>query len=86
MHALSTRNDSPQTASRPFDKDRRLCSWRRCRSSYSKEYEHAVARGANIYAEIVGGAMTADAHHITAPHPDSIGATNVMRLLLKTLT
>ena len=48
-----------------------------------EEYEHAVARGANIYAEIVGGAMTADAHHITAPHPNGIGAMNVMRLAIE---
>jgi 3-oxoacyl-[acyl-carrier-protein] synthase II len=84
MHALSTRNDSPQTASRPFDKDREgFVLGEGAGALILEEYEHAVARGANIYAEIVGGAMTADAHHITAPHPGGIGATNVMRLAIK---
>ena len=84
MHALSTRNDSPQTASRPFDKDREGFVLGEGEGALIlEEYEHAVARGANIYAEIVGGAMTADAHHITAPHPDGIGATNVMRLAIE---
>jgi len=84
MHALSTRNDSPQTASRPFDKDREgFVLGEGAGALILEEYEHAVARGANIYAEIVGGAMTADAHHITAPHPDGVGATNVMRLAIK---
>ena len=84
MHALSTRNDSPQTASRPFDKDREgFVLGEGAGALILEEYEHAVARGANIYAEIVGGAMTADAHHITAPHPDGTGATNVMRLAIE---
>ena len=84
MHALSTRNDSPQTASRPFDKDREgFVLGEGAGALILEEYEHAVARGANIYAEIVGGAMTADAHHITAPHPEGIGATNVMRLAIQ---
>ena len=84
MHALSTRNDSPQTASRPFDKDREgFVLGEGAGALILEEYEHAVARGANIYAEVVGGAMTADAHHITAPHPDGIGATNVMRLAIE---
>jgi len=84
MHALSTRNDSPQTASRPFDKDREgFVLGEGAGALVLEEYEHAVARGANIYAEIIGGAMTADAHHITAPHPDGIGATNVMRLAIE---
>jgi 3-oxoacyl-[acyl-carrier-protein] synthase II len=84
MHALSTRNDSPQTASRPFDKDREgFVLGEGAGALILEEYEHAVARSANIYAEIVGGAMTADAHHITAPHPDGIGATNVMRLAIE---
>ena len=84
MHALSTRNDSPQTASRPFDKDREgFVLGEGAGALILEEYEHAVARGANIYAEIVGGAMTADAHHITAPHPDGLGATNVMRLAIE---
>ena len=84
MHALSTRNDSPQTASRPFDKDREgFVLGEGAGALILEEYEHAVARGANIYAEIVGGAMTADAHHITAPHPYGVGATNVMRLAIE---
>ncbi len=84
MHALSTRNESPQTASRPFDKDREgFVLGEGAGALILEEYEHAIARGANIYAEIVGGAMTADAHHITAPHPDGIGATNVMRLAIE---
>lgn len=84
MHALSTRNDSPQTASRPFDKEREgFVLGEGAGALILEEYEHAVARGANIYAEIVGGAMTADAHHITAPHPDGLGATNVMRLAIE---
>ena len=84
MHALSTRNDSPQTASRPFDKDREgFVLGEGAGALILEEYEHAVARGANIYAEIVGGAMTADARHITAPHPDGVGATNVMRLAIE---
>ena len=84
MHALSTRNDSPQTASRPFDKDREgFVLGEGAGALILEEYEHAVAREANIYAEVVGGAMTADAHHITAPHPDGIGATNVMRLAIE---
>ncbi len=83
MHALSTRNDSPQTASRPFDKDREgFVLGEGSGALILEEYEHATARGAKIYAEIAGGAMTADAHHITAPHPDGIGATNVMRLAI----
>ena len=84
MHALSTRNDSPQTASRPFDKDREgFVLGEGAGALILEEYEHAVARGANIYAEIVGGAMTADAHHITAPHHEGVGATNVMRLAIQ---
>ena len=83
MHALSTRNDSPQTASRPFDKDREgFVLGEGSGALILEEYEHATARGAKIYAEIAGGAMTADAHHITAPHPEGIGATNVMRLAI----
>ena len=84
MHALSTRNDSPTTASRPFDKEREgFVLGEGAGALILEEYEHALARGAKIYAEIVGGAMTADAHHITAPHPDGVGAKNVMRLAIE---
>jgi 3-oxoacyl-[acyl-carrier-protein] synthase II len=83
MKALSERNDSPATASRPFDLDRDgfvLGEGSGC--LIVEELEHALKRGARIYAEIVGGGMSADAHHITAPHPEGLGATNVMRSAL----
>jgi 3-oxoacyl-[acyl-carrier-protein] synthase II len=83
MKALSERNDSPDTASRPFDLDRDgfvLGEGAGC--LIVEELEHAIRRGATIYAEIVGGGMSADAHHITAPHPEGLGATNVMRSAL----
>lgn len=84
MHALSERNDSPETASRPFDKDRDgFVLGEGAGALVLEELEHAVARGAKIYAEVVGGGMTADAHHITAPHPDGLGAINVMKNALE---
>ena len=84
MHALSTRNDDPKTASRPFDKDREgFVLGEGAGALVLEEYEHAKARGAKIYAEVVGGAMTADAHHITAPHPDGLGAMNVMKFAIE---
>lgn len=84
MHALSTRNDDPQTASRPFSKSRDgfvIAEGAAC--LILEEYEHAKARGAKIYAEMVGAGMTADAHHMTAPHPEGVGAFNVMKLAVE---
>ncbi|MDM1038553.1 beta-ketoacyl-ACP synthase II [Myroides odoratimimus] len=84
MHALSTRNDDPKTASRPMDKDREgFVLGEGAGAIILEEYEHAVARGAKIYCEIGGGGMSADAHHLTAPHPEGLGATNVMINCLK---
>jgi len=83
MKALSTRNDSPETASRPFDLERDgFVLGEGGGTIVLEELEHARKRGAKIYAEVVGAAATADAYHITAPHPEGLGASNVMKLAL----
>ncbi len=80
MKALSERNDSPATASRPFDADRDgFILGEGAGALIFEEYEHAKARGAKIYAEVLGSGATADAYHITAPHPEGLGARNVMK-------
>ncbi|WP_262732515.1 MULTISPECIES: beta-ketoacyl-ACP synthase II [Gaetbulibacter] len=80
MHALSTRNESPETASRPFDATRDgFVLGEGAGAIILEEYEHAKARGAKIYAEVIGGGLSSDAHHMTAPHPEGIGVMAVMR-------
>lgn len=84
MKALSERNDSPSTASRPFDKDRDgFVMGEGSGVLVLESLDHALARGAKIYCEVAGGGATADAHHITAPHPEGLGAKNVMNAALK---
>ncbi len=84
MHALSTRNESPETASRPFDATRDgFVLGEGAGALILEEYEHAKARGAKIYAEVVGGGLSSDAHHMTAPHPDGIGVIQVMKNCLR---
>jgi len=83
MHAISTRNDDPATASRPFDKDRDgFVLGEGGGAMMFEEFEHAVKRGAKIYAEVAGCGLTADAHHMTAPHPDGYGAMKSMEFAL----
>ena len=84
MKALSERNDDPATASRPFDKDRDgFVVGEGAGALILESLDHALARGAKIYCEIAGGGASADAHHITAPHPEGLGAQNVMHTALK---
>ena len=84
LQALSKRNDDPKTASRPFDKDRDgFVLGDGGGSLILEEYDHAVARGAKIYAEVIGSGLSADAYHMTAPHPEGLGAMNVMKYALE---
>jgi 3-oxoacyl-[acyl-carrier-protein] synthase II len=84
MHALSTRNDSPETASRPFDANRDgFVLGEGAGALILEEYEHAKARGAKIYAEVIGGGLSSDAYHMTAPHPDGKGVIAVMKNCLR---
>lgn len=84
MHAISVRNDDPKTASRPFDKDRDgFVIGEGGGTVIFEELEHALKRGAKIYAEVIGGGMSADAYHMTSPHPDGLGALKVMENTLE---
>ncbi|WP_298755879.1 beta-ketoacyl-ACP synthase II [uncultured Psychroserpens sp.] len=84
MHAMSTRNDNPESASRPFDANRDgFVLGEGAGAIVLEEYEHAKARGAKIYVEVVGGGLSSDAYHMTAPHPDGIGVVAVMRNCLE---
>jgi 3-oxoacyl-[acyl-carrier-protein] synthase II len=84
LKALSTRNDEPAKASRPFDKDRDgFVLGEGAGTLILEEYEHAIKRGAKIYVEVMGGGLSADAHHITAPHPEGLGAIKVMQNALE---
>ena len=84
MKAMSERNDDPKTASRPYDKDRDgFIMGEASGVLVLEELEHAIRRGAKIYCEVVGGGATADAYHLTAPHPEGLGARNVMNAALK---
>lgn len=84
MHALSTRNDDPKTASRPFDANRDgFVLGEGAGAIILEDYDHAIARGAKIYCELAGGGLSADAYHMTAPHPEGLGARQVMLNCLK---